>query len=126
MSILTAMGRKRYAILRPKWIEDFLPEEYPVQSSDELYGEVKKVLKEQMINQKKVCTLLDFILENDEIEGVEEGSYSIPVVEEYSYEKLVQRFDRITSKSTLTAVGMRFEPHYLSEDLTWVIIVRNN
>lgn len=126
MSVLTENGRKRYEILRPKWIKDFLPEEFPVESSEQLYEEVKKVLEEQMVNQKKVCTLLDFILEQDEIEGEVEGSYSIHMVEDYSYERLVERFNRLTTKNKLTAVRMRFEPYYLSEDLTWIIIVCNN
>lgn len=126
MNVLTQNGRKRYEILRPKWIKDFLPEEFPVETSEQLYEEVRKVLKEQMINQKKVCTAFGFIPEEDEIKGAEEGFYSITVVEEYSYEKLLERFDRQTTKSKLTAVRMVFEPHCQSEDLTWIIIVCNN
>ena len=79
-----------------------------------------------MTNQKKVCTYFGFILETDEVNGEVEGYHSIPMVEDYSCEKLVEKFDKETSQSKLTAVRIVFEPHYNSEDLTWFIIVSNN
>lgn len=123
---LTKLGKQRYESFRPLW------ERNPVETRlfltcEELYSEVRALLKEQMCEKGKVCTLFGVIERSYELsEFFELGFSSINVVEDYTYEKLIERFERMITKEQLVAFGLRFEPHYLSEERTHFIMICND
>ena len=122
---LTKTGKQRYDSFKPLWYKRAITLKL-FSKIDELYDEVRRVLKEQMCEQGKVCTLFNVITRSYELaEFFELGTESIVAVEAYSYEQLLARFEGMIQRDELTAVGVRFEPYFEANINTIFIMICN-
>lgn len=123
MKNFSAIGEKRYKLLKPLYVENI--DTTGVINSSELYDKVREILKELMCEQKQVCTYFGFTTKRDELENADSGFYSYHIVEDYSYEQLLERFNREIVRNKLTGISLRFETYYGAADDKWFIIVCN-
>lgn len=123
MNNFSEMGEKRYKILKPLLVD--VIDTTSVETTQDLYDKVREILKDQMCIQKKVCTYFGFTTRRDELENADAGHYSYNVVEYYSYEELIERFNREVARYELTGFRLRFATYYGAGDENCFIVVCN-
>ncbi|MDE5830937.1 MAG: hypothetical protein K2H53_04765 [Clostridia bacterium] len=122
MISLSEKGKKRYEKLRVD-----KQEVIEVATSEDLYNEVERIIKEYMCEKKQICIWMSYLIKK--LEDEMDGMFLEKGVEKKSYKKIVNSFEGVISKAELTAVAIWFSPYYPSKndkDITRFVIVTSN
>ena len=103
MKLSNELAKERYERLRFGLEED--QKIIEVANLDELREEGKRILKENMKEDYKVCIFAHCILDDNK----HGGTYNLEDVRKSTYDELVDTFVKLTSVVRMKGIGMNFE-----------------